>query len=201
MITLNRRRVIGVERLPYDAQVEFLESNGYQYIATGLFLGESTTSVKLVFDIEFTSLPSKSLLYATNRPTNGIQIYTNGVSVYNQGASQKVAVNTRYIIETNTTATSRSIKISNVETQNFSRTISDGKELNILGDSTNSAKGNASHSKCYSFTVYVNDIICRDLIPVRIGTTGYMYDKVSGQLFGNSGTGTFILGPDVISGG
>jgi hypothetical protein len=36
----------------------------------------------------------------------------------------------------------------------------------------------------------------RDFIPVRKGTTGYMYDKVSGQLFGNSGSGNFILGPD-----
>lgn len=35
-----------------------------------------------------------------------------------------------------------------------------------------------------------------DLIPVRKGSTGYMYDKVSGKLFGKSGTGTFTLGPD-----
>ena len=38
--------------------------------------------------------------------------------------------------------------------------------------------------------------ILRDFIPVRVGNVGYMYDKVSGQLFGNSGTGSFILGPD-----
>lgn len=43
---------------------------------------------------------------------------------------------------------------------------------------------------------YVNGVIVRDFIPVRIGTTGYMYDKVSGKLFGNAGTGSFILGPD-----
>ena len=43
----------------------------------------------------------------------------------------------------------------------------------------------------------MNDILVRDLIPVRVGNVGYMYDKVSGQLFGNSGTGNFILGPDV----
>jgi hypothetical protein len=36
-----------------------------------------------------------------------------------------------------------------------------------------------------------------DAIPVRVGQVGYMYDKVSGQLFGNAGTGDFILGPDV----
>ena len=47
---------------------------------------------------------------------------------------------------------------------------------------------------------YVTDsngsYIC-DLIPVRVGKVGYMYDKVSGQLFGNAGTGAFVLGPDV----
>ena len=42
-----------------------------------------------------------------------------------------------------------------------------------------------------------NNNLVFNLIPVRKGTTGYMYDKVSGQLFGNSGTGDFVLGPDV----
>ena len=35
-----------------------------------------------------------------------------------------------------------------------------------------------------------------NLIPVRVGQVGYMYDTVSGQLFENSGTGSFIVGPD-----
>lgn len=36
-----------------------------------------------------------------------------------------------------------------------------------------------------------------DLIPVRVGNVGYMYDNVSGRLFGNAGSGSFILGPDI----
>lgn len=36
-----------------------------------------------------------------------------------------------------------------------------------------------------------------DLIPVRIGSTGFMLDQVSELLLGNSGTGDFILGPDL----
>ena len=36
------------------------------------------------------------------------------------------------------------------------------------------------------------------LIPVRKNGLGYMYDKVSGTMFGNSGTGDFILGNDII---
>jgi hypothetical protein len=33
-------------------------------------------------------------------------------------------------------------------------------------------------------------------VPVKDNGVGYMYDKVSGQLFGNAGTGSFILGND-----
>lgn len=36
-----------------------------------------------------------------------------------------------------------------------------------------------------------------DCCPVRVGNVGYLFDRVSGQLFGNSGTGSFVLGPDV----
>jgi hypothetical protein len=46
------------------------------------------------------------------------------------------------------------------------------------------------------FYIKNNGVMKLDLIPVRVGNVGYMYDKVSGQLFGNAGTGNFILGPD-----
>jgi hypothetical protein len=36
-----------------------------------------------------------------------------------------------------------------------------------------------------------------DLVPVRVGDVGYMFDRVSGQLFGNAGTGAFVLGSDL----
>ena len=51
--------------------------------------------------------------------------------------------------------------------------------------------------KMYMSSIVLNDVCVRNFIPVRVGNVGYMYDKVSGQLFGNSGTGNFILGPDV----
>lgn len=44
--------------------------------------------------------------------------------------------------------------------------------------------------------IIVDDVLTRDYIPVRVDTTGYMYDKVSSTLFGNAGTGDFILGND-----
>lgn len=50
--------------------------------------------------------------------------------------------------------------------------------------------------RLYYLQISENGTFVRDLIPVRVGTVGYMYDRVSGQLFGNSGTGNFILGND-----
>ena len=44
--------------------------------------------------------------------------------------------------------------------------------------------------------IWDGDSLLLDLIPVRKGQVGYMYDRVSGQLFGNAGTGDFILGAD-----
>lgn len=45
--------------------------------------------------------------------------------------------------------------------------------------------------------IYLDDKLVRNFIPVRKGNTGYLYDKVTIQLFGNAGTGDFVLGPDV----
>ena len=52
-------------------------------------------------------------------------------------------------------------------------------------------------TKLKSCYVKVNGVEVADFIPVRLGQVGYLYDKVSKQLFGNAGTGNFVLGPDI----
>lgn len=42
-----------------------------------------------------------------------------------------------------------------------------------------------------------DNLLVRDLIPVRKDGVGYMYDKVSGGMFGNLGAGSFVVGPDL----
>jgi len=46
------------------------------------------------------------------------------------------------------------------------------------------------------FKLSRNGVLLRDFIPVRAGSTGYMYDRVSGTLFRNVGSGSFSVGPD-----
>lgn len=62
--------------------------------------------------------------------------------------------------------------------------------------SANGGIQNTGQTRIYSFKVTNGTESIIDLIPVRVGQVGYMYDKVSGQLFGNIGTGDFVLGPD-----
>ena len=52
------------------------------------------------------------------------------------------------------------------------------------------------HLRISFFKAWSNGDLIRDLIPVRKGNVGYMYDRVSGALFGNQGTGALIIGPD-----
>lgn len=54
-----------------------------------------------------------------------------------------------------------------------------------------------SVARLYNVELLRDGIKLRDYIPVRIGEVGYMYDKVSGELFSNAGSGSFILGPDI----
>lgn len=53
----------------------------------------------------------------------------------------------------------------------------------------------------YSLAHTRNGTLVRDFVPVRVGQTGYLFDRVSGQLFGNDGTGAFVLGPDTFAQG
>lgn len=60
--------------------------------------------------------------------------------------------------------------------------------------------GNTSRQgRCryYNVRIWQGADLVRDFVPVRIGEVGYMYDVVSGVLFGNSGSnGRIVPGPD-----
>ena len=202
--------------MPYDAEVEYLQSTGTAYIDT------------LVRDIELTN-SDWELFIQTNESNGGALFgtakrghgcYTSDdvpclhVSYsYQQGRAMRVNMTwKRYrtggIVELHikckngiVSSTTNGSAVSWGTTVFPTFTIpafflfgfaNNGYEYNTV------SRPSAQLGKCW---LSVGGIKIFDLIPVRIGTTGYMYDKVSRQLLGNSGTGTFILGPDVISGG
>ena len=193
-----RRRYMGSKSLPYDAEIEYLDfgNDGTNVIDTNVVLStyDITIKTKIYYSGYSSSGSYQSWFSAyTNEQSDTYRIIRNGSSssqvlVHNgtraqgQGNGVSVQLNTLYTIEIYPTY----ITMNNVQTV---------FDHNGHGNK-NTGSMKLVRMRYYYFQVIKGNDIILDLIPVRIDTTGYMYDKVSKQLFANTGTGSFVLGPD-----
>lgn len=179
----------------YDAEVEYLASsvNVNPYIDLGIT--PLVTDVHHV-DFQYLDIDTEYLsVYGcanTTERTNCALYLTSGYICAVVGGSNPVipADLSRhyYTLDLpNMTATIDSTTVSIV-----SRNIPN-MNMSLNGRIQNGSIVRRSKLRIYSFEV-VGRI---NLIPVRVGTVGYFYDKISGRLYGNAGTGSFTLGPDV----
>jgi hypothetical protein len=195
--------------LPYDAEVEYLESTGTQYVDTGI-VPNSTTGI----DME---------LLFTIPAADTINTFCSGGDGWNNNEFLIVANNGAYDgagrLYYNASPGSYTVYLQNISqyaNQRHRYAILDGAcyfDANHLGTYTNrnivttySVYIGASHrqggvgeplnGRIYTAKMYHGGSLVRDFQPIRIGQTGYLFDRVSGQLFGNAGTGNFTVGPD-----
>ena len=191
---------------PYDAEVEYLESTGTQYIDTGAILNSESDIIDIDFMITQGSSNTKGVFGCRlNASSNNISILkssSNSIVVdVNNGNystyrinSLQDAINTRCNIHIE-----RGYKyimyngVLMASSNTMSQIFSTNAPAFVFAVVNVTAK---SCLRLYTLQLSRNNIAFIDLIPVRCGTTGYMYDRVSGQLFGNAGTGDFIVGPD-----
>ena len=181
--------------LPYDAEVEYLESTGTQWIDTGIM---PTRTIKSVFDYQLTSQTAGRGLFGSYETSKHYYIYQNSATAFEVGFGGN---------ESN--AFMSDLYLHEIEFNNLTVLV-DGKTV-YTGDSYFASykytlplftirSGNTiyegSSAKIFYLEIYDDGVLVRDFIPVRVVTVGYMYDRVSGQLFGNAGTGEFIIGPD-----
>jgi hypothetical protein len=186
---------------PYDAEIEYIENDNASYINTGV-----KGSSNVTFDIKMylpssnssfwlfgsrVAMSDRQLALINDMSNNTVSwrfgnattiqapILPNGIYTFkNTSNANVITFSNRSITCTNSTFT------SNVDFYIFT--------LNSNGSINRPISG----LKIYYAKIFESGILVRDFIPVRVGNVGYMYDKVSGKLFGNAGTGNFILGPD-----
>lgn len=188
-----------IEKLPYDAEVEYLESSGTQYIDTAIKFN-GAMNIKCVFqniDATATARDRRFFGGADGWLGNGVSFAENNFAFFNQRGSL-FYYNDTYVHTL--TLIGRALKIDNVTKYTFSANSNTAKtSIALFAEHRPTMYLSYLTGRIKSFSIGynsdANDVI--DLIPVRVGTTGYMYDKVSGKLFGNSGTGNFILGNDI----
>lgn len=194
--------------LPYDAEVEYLKGDGSSYIDS-LVAPTSLSHPIMEFRVENTlgnSNPRQEYIIGSDR--NG---YRFSFAVFNKTVAQcnefricnyyywkAAGWDVPYTVKEDAVTAEGFLNGIKVGTGEPVRQKSDGTILVFAMHTNNgwSIQEPYATIKIYWVKIYDGDTVVRDFIPVRVGTTGYMYDKVSGQLFGNNGTGNFILGPD-----
>lgn len=192
--------------LPYDSEVEWLGSDSNAYINTGI--SGNNYYLRITGHFMYTTHVNYGAIYGNYvsdrhsctrlilRPvSDSLTCNLNTICTDTGNTNVACTINVKhsfFVNRDNVKIDSTTTKVQNKK----EGTINNGNICIFNRSMTNVISGNIG-LKIYDFQIYDHGTLVRDYIPVRVGTVGYLYDRVSGELFGNSGTGTFTLGPDV----
>ena len=179
--------------LPYDAEVEYLESTRTQLIDTGYVLSASDRIVVQVY-FQANDTGGFMAILGISKPklwiTTGLCRFNGENSAHIKTLSKPGAWNSISIDKDYCTCNGTAVPMSE------GTFLDNSLSLWLFGANAASESLSKTNGRISSCKIYHSGVLVRDYIPVRKGTVGYMYDRVSGQLFGNAGTGAFVIGPD-----
>ena len=211
-IYLGNGVVYGEEVIPYDAELEYLQSAGTAYIDSGI---ECTADLSVECKIMLLSNVNAAAAGAIAQTSNGyfrhhltmsgvaryyLQNNSSGDAAFYGGTSP--SLNTWYEIAIYCDAnhfngiSDGTVLAVRSSYRPLPTTLSAGCNYGIFARLSPTMAVQGRPCRFAYFKLSRNGSTLRDFIPVRVGTVGYMYDKVTKQLFGNEGTDSFILGPD-----
>ena len=196
----------GGKALPYDAEVEWLESNGAQYVNTNY----TPRNIDRII--------AKYVIYQEN--PNGNCVFRSSLGSWSASPNYWIFLKVQIggyqiwafsnVENTLLPVDYQCVSECDLDMLNKRMTVyKEGNapkyiEINVGVESKNQPpiylfpKGqeNLARTRIMKFESIRNGEKVADIIAVRKDGVGYMYDRVSGQLFGNAGTGEFIIGPD-----
>ena len=192
--------------LPYDAEVEWLESNGEQYVLTNYTPRNIDRIIAkyVAYQINYSGnsiFASKTGKWNAN-PNYWIflQLQDDGYQIWAFSKYQSLG----FVVEYGSVYVC-DLDLLNKKTAVYKEGIVPTYKTIIVGvESANhqpiqlfpKEQKNLARTRIMKFESIRNGEKVADIIAVRKDGVGYMYDRVSGQLFGNAGTGEFIIGPD-----
>ena len=186
-------------------EVEYLESSGTQYINLPVTCSSSSEfevsgEGLAIYSDSYTqgnygvlganpNVQFSSAYYSRNTSTN-IITYDScvGNQTTNGGWSLSEQTKTPFILSTTTRT------LNGVPSQVLRPLTANITSFRIFGDYRHA---NNASIRFYNFAISVDGVKVMDLIPVKVRGVGYMYDKLTGTLYGNNGTGDFIIGPSI----
>ena len=204
--------------LPYDAEVEWIESTGRQWIDTGI-LAHAPLTFKCTARYSYDGVASNNNIWgcSVRTPTRHFTPFQGNSSdktlVLGVSNTYKTSVAGIFIKDVWATITSAidapistmsldgtnviSISRLSIASMNIDMTL----PLFIRRHSVNGIVYGGVRLAMASCWLSKDGVSVRDFIPVRFTnengkSEGAMFDKLSSQLFRNQGTGAFVIGPD-----
>lgn len=198
--------------VPYDAEVEYLQSSGTQYIATGIIpTNKTAVDIGVIgpsrsVDV-FGALPGRNngakrfatvlynSLWLYYYGDFGIHGHTTLRDAYTTGLSNVSLSSDSITVNARRQAVTGSAEDFQCDRQAY---------VFKINGITITSGGSLSISYC---RIYENGVLVRGYIPVRVGSganaVGYLYDRANptggpfgNGLYPNSGSGAFVVGPD-----
>lgn len=194
------------EVLPYDAVVEYIQTRGGQWIDTG-YVPKTFPNIELRGSCPYAT----TLRFGMNSPLTGICIDVKnhndndgGIDWYYWTVEVK-GVNTKYEShkEFRLYTDGNRFVCGAYRTDPCPNDFSNNNQSIFLNRIWWGNRNSSAGTKIKWFKVWECESLVMDLVSVRFTTPsgetdGGMYDRVSGRLLKNQGTGTFIVGPDVV---
>ena len=182
--------------------VQFIQSTGSQWINTGTVLSNNQNN-KLIITCKSTDNNgnykwimgckggNKQSVFAFANSSGSLYTEISGTNWTSN--DYKFIADTVNTIELNST----SIIFNGSSYTHGGSFVSSGNEIAIFAcKQSEGLYDNKFIGKVYSAQIYDNNVLVRDLIPVRIGTSGYLYDKINKETLTNT-SGTFIAGQEL----
>ena len=184
--------------LPYDAEVEYVKSDGTQWTDTGIVATGATTTT---LDARMISTATRNSgffgAYSSGRAYY-LYLDASGVFQFGFGAykNSSNSSNTRrhvfelddyqFLVDGTVAGTTSRNAFSTPWTLAMFKTRSSA-----------SAFYAAPPVEVYGCQISQSGTLARDFIPVRVGTAGALYDRVSGTLYYSATSTALIPGPDL----
>lgn len=187
--------------LPYDAEVEYLQSDGNQYFTLPVVPSEATDA----FEIEFRRTASTNQQRFCHAGTGGVfQVYVNG--------NGRVAYtrDTNWVAAFSNNRGSLGVVKHLLKVDYYNKTVTYDCDTASIGSTTKVANDNlvvtgksgtnaTFQGIIYGVRFWRSGTLMYDLVPVRKDGVGYFFDKIHSQLYANEGTGNWTIGYDKLT--
>jgi len=196
-------------------ELEYIESTGTQYIATGVYQNTSLKIIESYAGVAFSAVPTvrRSIGVFSGASDNYWGVVPNGDNgaVFQNGpntvsiGTYPISINTKYdiynklmnrnLMQVTYTALLKIYLNNTLVDDLWGSTGFDDSELRIFGRSTNAIP----NTRIYYYRVLFDGELVLNAVPARRNSDNVigLYDTVTKQFLTNAGTGAFIAGPVV----